>query len=164
MLLAAQPVLAGVRPGSGDADCSGRADSLDALLVLQAEAELLSILDLPCLDAANVYIDPSIDANDAAAILRYEAGLLASLPPVPDAILDVVYDATADRGGIPAEQVVFVEAETAGWGSSCLGLQEPGELCLAVITFGWRITLRAGDHTAIWRITNTGWYRLESLT
>jgi hypothetical protein len=39
-------------------------------------------------------------------------------------------------------QVVSYEQEQ--WPDSCLGLAEPGEMCLQVITPGWSILLDAG--------------------
>lgn len=149
------PAHAGGPPGSGDADCSGTTDSRDALLVLQVEARLLLISDI-CASAANVHIDSSIDSRDATFILQFEAGLLPLLPPVPQPILEIVIDEVAKTLGVPPDSVAVVATETGIWPSSCLGLAEPGELCLAVITFGWRITLEAGDRGGIWRINSTG--------
>ena len=58
----------------GDADCNGRVDSRDALLVLQFEAALLD--SLPCQDLADVNEDGSIDSIDAGLIKQIDAGLI----------------------------------------------------------------------------------------
>ncbi len=58
----------------GDADCSGRVDSRDALLVLQFEAGLLS--SLPCQNLADVNRDGRIDSIDAGLIMQIDAGLI----------------------------------------------------------------------------------------
>jgi hypothetical protein len=41
-------------------------------------------------------------------------------------------------------QVQVVSYEQEQWPDSCLGLAEPGEMCLQVITPGWLILLDAG--------------------
>lgn len=63
--------------GSGDVSCDGRTDSMDAVLVLQHSAGLLT--SLRCSDAADVDGNGRVDANDAALILQYDAGLPSSL-------------------------------------------------------------------------------------
>lgn len=45
--------------------------------------------------------------------------------------------------------------ETAGWGSSCLGLAEPEELCLAVLTSGWVITVEGEGRGGVWHADDT---------
>ena len=61
-------------PLRGDADCNGRVDSRDALLVLQFEAALLD--SLPCPDLADVNDDGSINSVDAGLIKQIDAGLV----------------------------------------------------------------------------------------
>lgn len=63
----------------GDADCNGRANSIDAALILQRGAGLVT--NLPCGPLANVNSDARIDSIDAALVLQYSAGLLTHLPP-----------------------------------------------------------------------------------
>ena len=58
----------------GDADCSSDVSSIDAALVLQFDAGLLSRND--CLLAADVNRDGAIDSRDALLILQDVAGLL----------------------------------------------------------------------------------------
>ncbi len=57
----------------GDANCDLDVNSLDALLVLQYNAALIS--SIPCQGDADYNVDGVIDAVDAALILQYEAGL-----------------------------------------------------------------------------------------
>ena len=64
---------------SGDADCSGAVNSIDALLVLQNVAGLLG--SLPCQQDADVNGDGAVNSIDSALILQFTAGLLSSLPP-----------------------------------------------------------------------------------
>ncbi|MEX2159938.1 MAG: dockerin type I domain-containing protein [Dehalococcoidia bacterium] len=64
---------------TGDANCSGRVDSIDAALILQLAAGLVT--GLACQQAADVNASGVIDAIDAALVLQYAAGILPSLPP-----------------------------------------------------------------------------------
>jgi hypothetical protein len=63
----------------GDVDCSGSVNAIDAALILQYSAGLITSLD--CQDAADVNEDGSINSIDAALILQFTAGLIPSLPP-----------------------------------------------------------------------------------
>ena len=64
---------------TGDANCDGTVNSIDAALVLQFSAALLG--SLPCAASADVNDDGAISAIDGALILQFAAGLLPSLPP-----------------------------------------------------------------------------------
>jgi hypothetical protein len=68
---------------TGDANCSGRIDSIDAALVLQRVAGLLTPAQIAqfanCRPDANE--DGTINSIDAALILQYTAGLIDDLPP-----------------------------------------------------------------------------------
>jgi hypothetical protein len=63
----------------GDADCNREANSVDAALILQAEAGLLAAVFCP--DEADVNGDGEVDSRDAALLLQFVARLLPSLPP-----------------------------------------------------------------------------------
>jgi TolB protein len=63
---------------TGDANCQGGIDAIDAAIMLQYGAGLIGTL--PCEDDADVNGDGDIDSVDAALILQYSAGLLDSLP------------------------------------------------------------------------------------
>jgi len=63
---------------AGDVNQSGSANSVDAALVLQLAARIIS--SVTCLPAADVNGDGRTDAVDSAIILQFDAGLLASLP------------------------------------------------------------------------------------
>jgi hypothetical protein len=62
----------------GDVDCNGRADGVDATLILQRHARLLRAL--PCEDSADVNDDGAVDSKDALLVLQIDAGLLPGSP------------------------------------------------------------------------------------
>ncbi|OGO50794.1 MAG: hypothetical protein A2148_03695 [Chloroflexi bacterium RBG_16_68_14] len=66
-------------PLFGDVSCNETVDSIDAALILQYGADLLS--RLACPESADVNQDGSINSIDAALVLQYVAGLLPRLPP-----------------------------------------------------------------------------------
>ncbi len=64
---------------SGDVDCDGQVTSVDAALMLQYGAGLLS--HLGCQQNGDINRDGQINSLDALLVLQYVAGLLHSLPP-----------------------------------------------------------------------------------
>ena len=70
--------LAGSLGGSGDVNCDATTNSVDAALILQRVAELVS--SLPCDAEADVNEVGGVDSVDAALVLQFDAGLLLSLP------------------------------------------------------------------------------------
>ena len=59
---------------TGDANCSGVVDSIDAALILQASAQLVE--SVPCPLNADVNASGTIDSVDAAIVLQAVAGLI----------------------------------------------------------------------------------------
>ena len=62
---------------TGDADCSGRIDAIDAAAMLQWDAGL--VLALPCWRAADANNDLAVDSLDALLVLQQEAALIDRL-------------------------------------------------------------------------------------
>lgn len=65
-------------------------------------------------------------------------------------------DNLADSQTISRENIDVIEYEDYNWPTSCLGLAEPGEMCLQVITPGWRIELQAGGQTYTYHTDKSG--------
>lgn len=68
-------------PRPGDVSCDSRVNSIDAALVLQFDAGLITALS--CRQNADVSGDGRVNAVDAALILQYDAGLIDRLGPPP---------------------------------------------------------------------------------
>lgn len=67
----------------GDASCDSAVDAIDAALILQFSAGLLS--NLPCPGGGDVNGDGEVTSIDAALVLQFTAGLLSSLRLSPGA-------------------------------------------------------------------------------
>lgn len=75
----AAPTATPPNAGLGDVNCDGNVNSIDAALVLQLTAGLITAVR--CYGNTDVNADGTLNAIDAALILQFEAGLLRSLPP-----------------------------------------------------------------------------------
>lgn len=64
---------------SGDVNCNGSVDAVDAALVLQFNAGLFA--SIPCAEGADVNGHGDVTSVDAALILQFVAGLIDSMPP-----------------------------------------------------------------------------------
>ncbi len=71
------PVETTLKPVLGDVNCDGIVNSIDAALILQFVAGLVS--SLPCAQNADVNHDGQVNSIDAAIILQYTAGLISHL-------------------------------------------------------------------------------------
>jgi hypothetical protein len=65
--------------------------------------------------------------------------------PAPQAVLDRAKQAVARQAKVAASALTVRQVEPVEWPNSCLGCQRPDEMCLMVITPGYRIVLEAGD-------------------
>ncbi len=83
-------------------------------------------------------------AGKASPVPTPEAAAEAStLPPAAVA----AQMALAEQLGVAAQDVSVVSVEATNWPDSCLGAEQPGQMCAAVITPGYRVVLSAGGQT-----------------
>lgn len=80
------------------------------------------------------------------------------------AIAAKALDFAAQELSVDAAQLQLVSMEEVEWRNSCLGVNKPGEMCLDVITPGYRIVLALPDGKQIAVHTNSGarWLRLTN--
>lgn len=78
--LFAQVTSAEAQALTGDGNCDGRVDSIDAMLILK-DAAGLPAPDLTCPANGDVDFHEGLTSQDALIVLQYHAALLAALPP-----------------------------------------------------------------------------------
>ena len=125
VVVALLSVLFWLRPGpmsagpsstlSGDVNCDGAVNSIDAALVLQYGAGLVDALE--CQQNADANADGSIDSIDAALILQQSAGLLHAAPPATP-IPNTASPATATPSNTPPSVPTSLSTATATPGAS----------------------------------------------
>jgi hypothetical protein len=54
------------------------------------------------------------------------------------------------------EEITVLSHEATQWSDSCLGLASPDEMCLQVITPGWRVILEVGSQQFEYHTDETG--------
>jgi len=69
------------KPPLGDVNGDGHVDSVDAALILQAEAGLIDLEDLAFPNNGDVNQDDVVNSIDSQLILQFEAAQIPSLPP-----------------------------------------------------------------------------------
>jgi hypothetical protein len=72
-------------------------------------------------------------------------------PAVQAAVEELVAQTGVDR-----RQVELVEVAAVEWRNSCLGCAEPGEMCLTVITPGYRVILAVDGQEYEYHTDRTG--------
>jgi hypothetical protein len=82
-------------------------------------------------------------------IYEDEAGLPA---PVAEAVLQ----AAAQEAEVHASDLMIRAYERQTWSDSCLGLGGPAEICAAVLTEGWQVTVTDGQRTWVFRTNDDG--------
>lgn len=138
----------------GDASCDSVVDSIDAALVLQFDARLIP--ELGCREVSDVDGNGTISSIDAALILQFSAGLINVLPGEAREAIAAVVQLTAESRGIPKKQIEVSRVTAETWSNACLGLPKAGEVCAAVLTPGYRISVWLGPEGITYRTDLTG--------
>jgi hypothetical protein len=78
-----------------------------------------------------------------------------SEPTQPDAV-EAARQALAGLLKLAAQQIKVVSSEQMDWPDSCLGAAETGEMCLQVITPGYKVVMQANGQQYIYHTDETG--------
>ncbi len=88
-------------------------------------------------------------------VLRLEARNTAnSLNNLPANVANAVLRDAAQRLNLSLSQLKIVEAERRNWSDGCLGLGRPQDLCAAVVTPGWLVTVEGRQQRLIYRTSD----------
>jgi len=74
---------------------------------------------------------------------------------LPEAVQSAV-QRLVETQNVAREEVEVVEYEQVEWRDSCLGLADAGEMCMQVITPGWRVVLESGGKQYVYHTDQTG--------
>ncbi|MCH7579632.1 MAG: hypothetical protein IIB22_05260 [Chloroflexi bacterium] len=80
----------------GDVDCSEIVSSIDAALILQLDAALIT--SLPCENKSDLDEDGTTDSTDALTILQFDAQLIVSVDPPSVALADMTVGQCPSQG------------------------------------------------------------------
>jgi hypothetical protein len=91
---------------------------------------------------------PDPDAEITAAAMGDD------MSGIPEAL--AAQEAFALELGIEPADVTVIDAEAVTWSDSSLGCGQPGQSYLQVLTPGYRVTVSAGDETAVYHTDRAG--------
>ena len=74
---------------------------------------------------------------------------------VPDFIDEMLIN-FSDEHGISTEQIILTEIESVNWPNSCLGVEIKNQMCLDVITSGYRIVFDTPQGEFIFHSNESG--------
>jgi hypothetical protein len=86
----------------------------------------------------------------------------SAIAEVPAPLLEQLKQTLSRQTGVPIAQIHLKSATAAEWQDSCLGLASPDELCLMVITPGYRVTLSTPTADYIFHTDRSQAFRLVS--
>lgn len=83
------------------------------------------------------------------------SGDLEVTPAFPPAI-KAAAQRLANMQNVDLQEIEVMDYESENWSDSCLGLAQPGEMCLQVITPGWRIEFQAEGEEFVYHTDKSG--------
>jgi hypothetical protein len=89
-------------------------------------------------------------------LLRENLGEPITSPPDQPAAVMAAQRHLADALGIQRQEITVESFEHVQWRNGCLELAEPDEMCIQVITPGWRIVLNAQGEQYVLHTNETG--------
>jgi hypothetical protein len=93
--------------------------------------------------------EDNITAFEIERIYEDEAGL-------PALVAEAVLQAAAQESEVHASDLMIRAYERQTWSDSCLGLGGPAEICAAVLTEGWQVSVTDGQRTWVFRTNDDG--------
>lgn len=75
---------------------------------------------------------------------------------LPADVANAVLRDAAQRLNLSSSQVKIVKAERRTWSDGCLGLGRLQDLCAAVVTPGWLVTVESGQQRLVYRTSDRG--------
>jgi hypothetical protein len=91
-----------------------------------------------------------------AAPLASQPAMLATAAVLPGELGDRLLRRISTTHQVPVRELRIVAAEPQNWSDSCLGLGGPAEICAAVITPGWEVTVASNLYTWVYRTNGDG--------
>lgn len=134
----------GVSPDSLEMEKIETAEWGDACLGLGGPAELCAAVITPGYaitfrtEGESYIVRTDLDGNQARA--EAAAGETSGGDALPPAV-EAAQMALAQERGVAMTEITVVTFEQREWSDSCLGLGGPAEICAAVVTPGWEVTL-----------------------
>lgn len=81
---------------------------------------------------------------------------VAPLPAQDSALIEKLRELVATQLGIDTTAVAVTDVQSVVWPDSCLGVQKTRQMCLQVLTPGYRVTLEAGSERFTYHTNATG--------
>ncbi len=90
-------------------------------------------------------------------VLRLESQSTANNSTnLPTNVANAVLRDAAQRLNVSSSQVKIVKAQRRNWSNGCLGLGRLQDLCAAVVTPGWLVTVESGQQRLVYRTGDVG--------
>lgn len=96
-------------------------------------------------NTGSIQSEPALAQSDPAPAAAQFAEM--NWPDEAQALIEKAVKDITQRTGLAASAVQVVEVEAVDWPNSCLGCAKDGEMCLEVITPGYRLVLQTDGHT-----------------
>jgi hypothetical protein len=80
---------------------------------------------------------------------------LEATPAFPPAV-QAAAQRLATTQNVDLQEIEVMDYESENWSDSCLGLAQPGEMCLQVITPGWRIEFQSNGEKFVYHTDKSG--------
>lgn len=80
---------------------------------------------------------------------------------LPKSLAQEILTDASEVFDVSTRQLNISQVENKQWPDSCLGLYRPGLACSLVIVPGWRVSVRNGQENLIYRVAESGLFKLD---